>query len=120
MFTADIKEGVRKGQQLLGDVRGAFGFTSGNGDRNDYWFSSNDLFELVKHLPEFKNKAGVLHSNPTTYEFQWLKSYIVQVAIDHELIGFDDDFRFIDATSIDQPIKSCTGGMIMPKEACHA
>ena len=38
----------------------------------------------------------------------------MQVAIDNALIGFDEDFRFVDTTMIEESIESCTGGSIHP------
>lgn len=113
VYTADKNEGVRVGQREVPGVIGEHGFTQDE-DRNDFFFNTFALFKLMKDFPEFKNKAGVHGSTDSTYHFQWLESYIVQVAIDNALIGFDEDFRFVDTTMIEESIESCTGGSIHP------
>ncbi len=116
-YTADVEEGCRpKGDQFLADgVQGQFGFTEDGDGRDSYFFHIYRIFERVKDLDEFKH--------PTKrFLFEFEHSFIVQTALDHGLIGFDSDYRFVNTMTLDKPIDSCVGGVIMPynkKEASN-
>jgi|TARA_R100001163_G_scaffold60609_1_gene50037 hypothetical protein len=108
VYTADEEEGVRNGHRRHEGIKGEYGFTVDE-HRNDYFFDTSDLYKMMSSLPEFYH--------PTKkFGFEWPDKFIVQIAIEYGLIGFDEDFRFVDATMIEFPIKSCTGGLIVPVE----
>tara|TARA_R100001594_G_C4023955_1_gene259752 strand:+ start:900 stop:1382 length:483 start_codon:yes stop_codon:yes gene_type:complete len=119
VYTADEKEGVRTDHQKLADgIVGAYGFTRGDDDdRNEFWFTTHNLFKMMKALPEFQDECKPFKRR---YSFEWEDKYIVQTAIDYGLVGFDEDFRFVDTTMIEEPVKSCTGGLIQPYDVKSA
>ena len=63
----------------------------------------------MKYMPEFQDERK-------EYSWEWDASLIVQTAINYGLIGFDDDYRFVNTMMIEDPIKSCTGGFVYPYE----
>lgn len=106
VYTADEKEGVRDGQRRCGGIQGQYGFTVYE-HRDEYFFDTHKLLMEMASLPEF--------DNPTKrYSSDWQDKFIVQTAINYGLIGFDEDYRFVDTTMIEEPIKSLTGGLIQP------
>ena len=107
-YTADKDEGVRIHQSRKPDLLGDFGYTK-EWERDDWYFCTDTLFKSMASLPEFQD-PNKKHS------FQWEDSFILQTAINYGLIGFDEDYRFIDTTKIEEPIKSFTGGVIHPYE----
>lgn len=112
VYTADKNEGVRTDRQKWADgVQGDYGFTRGNDDdRNEFWFYTHNLFQMMRSLPEFND----LQDPNYKYSYEYEDSFILQTAINHGLVGFDEDYRFIDTTKIEEPIESCTGGSIYP------
>ena len=58
-------------------------------------------------MPEFQD-------GNKKYSFEWDASFIIQTAINYGLIGFDDDYRFVDTTMIEDRIPSCTGSWVYP------
>ena len=68
---------------------------------------------MMKSFPEFDDSNKPFQRK---YAFEWDDKHIVQTAINYGLIGFDEDYRFVDATSIEGPVMSCTGGLIEPYE----
>ena len=115
VYTADENEGVRTDRQKWADgVQGDYGFTRGDDDdRNEFWFYTHNLFEMMKAFPEFQDEWKPFKRK---HSFEWEDKYIVQTAIHYGLVGFDEDFRFVDATRIEEPVKSCTGGLVHPYE----
>ena len=111
VYTADEAEGVRDGQRLSSGRMGSkYGYTEDE-DRNDFFFDTAELYDTMKLLCV----SELNHAN-REYACEWDDKFIVQAALDHGLIGFDDDFRFVDAQRISNAIKSCTGGLIQPYE----
>lgn len=107
-YTADKNEGIRDYQSKQRGIMGDQGFTL-EVERDDWYFSTHRIFEKVKFLPEFQDEDK-------RHAFQWDDSFILQVAIDYGLVGFDDDYRWVDTTLIEEPMGSCTGGVIYPYE----
>lgn len=105
-FTADIKEGVRDDQRKKDGLMGKLGFTEDN-DRDAWFFNKHNIFEKMKYMPEFQD-------GNKKYSFEWDASFIIQTAINYGLIGFDDDYRFVDTTMIEDRIPSCTGSWVYP------
>ena len=105
---ADEQEGVRDDQRLCEGIKGTYGFTSVD-QRNDFFFDTYNLFDMMRSLPEFQQPTKRCSSD-------WDDKFIIQTAINHGLIGFDEDFRFVSTVDIEFSIKSCTGGFIQPYE----
>ena len=111
VYTADEAEGVREGQRLTGGFMGSkFGYTEDE-DRNDFFFDTYNLYKTMtaNFVPEFQHPTR-------TWAGDWDDKFIVQTAINYGLIGFDEDFRFVDTMTIEEPVKSCTGGLVQPYE----
>ncbi len=112
VYTADEEEGVRDGQRLCEGIKGEYGFTWDD-ERADYFFDTHNLFKMMSSFPEFNDLNKPFQRK---HSFEWNDKYIVQAAINNGLIGFDEDLRFVDATRIEEPVQSCTGGLIQPYE----
>tara|TARA_R100001129_G_scaffold180005_1_gene157524 strand:+ start:425 stop:901 length:477 start_codon:yes stop_codon:yes gene_type:complete len=111
VYTADEAEGVREGQRLAGGLMGSkFGYTEDE-DRNDFFFDTHMLYRTMtaNFVSEFQHPKK-------KYASDWDDKFIVQTAINYGLIGFDEDFRFVETQRISHSIKSCTGGEIRPYE----
>ena len=111
-YTADKDEGVRSHQSRQSGLRGDFGYTE-TYQRDNWYFCTDTLFNMMRSLPEFND----LQDPNYKYSYQYEDSFILQTAIDHGLVGFDEEYRFIDTTMIEEPIKSCFGGWVYPYEA---
>tara|TARA_R100000005_G_C4969151_1_gene182771 strand:+ start:612 stop:1079 length:468 start_codon:yes stop_codon:yes gene_type:complete len=107
-FTADVNEGVRDHQTKKEGLLGEVGYTM-EYNRDEWYFCTHKLFEKMKYMPEFQDERK-------QYSWEWDASLIVQTAINYGLIGFDDDYRFVNTMMIEDPIKSCTGGFVYPYE----
>lgn len=108
-YTADKDEGVRSNQSRQSGLRGDFGYTE-HYQRDNWYFCTDTLFHKMRSLPEFQDPQK-------KHSFMWEASFILQTAINYGLVGFDEDYQYIDTTMIEEPIKSCFGGLIYPYEA---
>ena len=107
-YTADKDEGVRAHQSRQSGVLGDYGYTE-HYQRDDWYFCTDNLFKKMSSLPEFQDPKK-------KNSFMWDDSFILQVAINYGLVGFDEDYKFVDTTMIEEPLKSCTGGLVYPYE----
>tara|TARA_R110002020_G_scaffold35531_3_gene107215 strand:+ start:3605 stop:4078 length:474 start_codon:yes stop_codon:yes gene_type:complete len=105
-YTADKDEGVRTHQSRQPGVLGDYGYTN-HDDRDDWYFCTDTLFKKMRSLPEFQDPNK-------NHSFQWEDSFILQTAINYGLVGFNEDYQYVDTTMIEEPIKSFTGGVIHP------